>query len=466
MRPQLLSILRCPYCHAQLKIGHEARREGEVLLDGVLSCTDCLHKFPVVTGIPIIVGEHEYIDVKSETRAGSVFRGPASREVIALLQSGAWQRAFEVLINPPTGKLDLPLLDRLAKLPLVGGLANYARWKTSATAAPHWRRRFLRDLAALGEQATAMKVLKLYYDGWYKQELMNYFMYRFAQPRHLVALSLASVLTGSRQPVLDVACGVGHLTHYLTSPPHRVRTVGLDRNFFQLYIARSYVAPAADFVCCPADGPLPFADDAFGGILCSDAFHYFLEKKRCATELQRILAADGAIVITRVGNRAVKPNEGYELLPATYRQLFAPLAQAMVGEEAILQRYLRGLGPALNSSASEAELEQAKWLSFVATKDPRVLHDHGEFTAWPHGCGRLAVNPLYAATPDDTGVTYRFRFPSQHYAREDQAYRLYAPNEIRLSRRALDSMHTPEPAPEIGELLKQCAIVGMPERYL
>jgi SAM-dependent methyltransferase/uncharacterized protein YbaR (Trm112 family) len=466
MKPSLLRILRCPYCHGELAIGHEARREGEVLLDGVLACRGCLHRFPVVAGIPIIVGEHEYIDVKAETRAGSLFQGPSSREVIKLLQSGAWARAFELLINPPTAKLDLPLLDRLANVPGVGGLARYARWKTATVAAPHWRRRFLRDLQALGERATAMKVLKLYYDGWYKQELMNYFMYRFAQPRHLVALSLASVLTQHRGPVLDVACGVGHLTHYLSSPPHSLPVVGLDRNFFQLYIARNYVAPSADFICCPADGPLPFATEAFGGILCSDAFHYFLEKQRCATELQRIVAADGTIVITRVGNLAVKPNEGYELLPEGYRQLFAPMAQAMVTEETILQRYLRRLGPALTSSAPQAELGQSKWLSIVATRDPHVLREHGEFVAWPHGCGRLQINPLYAGTPDDQGVTYRFRFPSQHYAKEDQAMRSYAPNEIRLSRSALDSMHAREPAPEIGELLRQCAIVGMPERYL
>ena len=60
--------------------------------------------------------------------------------------------------------------------------------------------------------------------------------------------------------------------------------------------------------------------------------------------------------ITRVGNLAVKPNEGYELLPAGYRQLFAPLAQAMVTEETILQRYLRRLGPVLSSSGPDAEL--------------------------------------------------------------------------------------------------------------
>jgi hypothetical protein len=63
-------------------------------------------------------------------------------------------------------------------------------------------------------------------------------------------------------------------------------------------------------------------------------------------------------------------------------------------------------------------------------------------------------------------VTYRFRFPSQHYAKEDQALRSYAPNEIRLSRSALDSLHAAQPAPETADLIRQCAIVGMPERYL
>ncbi|HEV8331003.1 MAG TPA: Trm112 family protein [Steroidobacteraceae bacterium] len=97
MKLTLLQILRCPYCHGELAIGHETRRQSDVLLDGVLACEGCLHRFPVVARIPIIVGEHEYIDVKAETRGLAVSGSlqPRSHQAAAVGRVGARIRSAD-----------------------------------------------------------------------------------------------------------------------------------------------------------------------------------------------------------------------------------------------------------------------------------------------------------------------------------------------------------------------------------
>lgn len=42
-------------------------------------------------------------------------------------------------------------------------------------------------------------------------DLFSYSFYRFSQPRHLAALALISLLPAREKPLLDLACGFGHL---------------------------------------------------------------------------------------------------------------------------------------------------------------------------------------------------------------------------------------------------------------
>src|SRR5207248_451906 len=125
-------------------------------------------------------------------------------------------------------------------------------------------------------ELTAMDVIDLYYRQYSGVETSNYFAFRFGQPRDLAALSLASLFNQTTGPILDVACGVGHLTHRFTHGQPLRPVIGLDRDFFRLFVASQFVAPGGSYVCAPADLPLPFDSSAFGGIFCSDAFHYFL----------------------------------------------------------------------------------------------------------------------------------------------------------------------------------------------
>src|SRR5262249_30459038 len=153
------------------------------------------------------------------------------------------------------------------------------------------------------------------------------------------------------------------------------------------YVARRWLAPAADYVCADADGPLPFRSGSFGGAFCADAFHYFLRKRACVAELARVVGNDGAILLARFGNRAIEPREGYELAPDQYGRLFEGVPWTIVSDRAILARYLDGLAPDLSGPPIPPGADGEKWLSLAASGDASLFRDHGPLGAWPHAEG-------------------------------------------------------------------------------
>lgn len=55
MRRQLLDILACPIDkHYPLEL-HELSSQGEMILDGVLSCSQCGRYYPIIDEIPIML---------------------------------------------------------------------------------------------------------------------------------------------------------------------------------------------------------------------------------------------------------------------------------------------------------------------------------------------------------------------------------------------------------------------------
>src|SRR3954470_10745493 len=58
MRPDLLRILACPSCGADLDL-RAAVTEGEHVVEGALSCTGCHVAYPIVGSVPrLCTGEH------------------------------------------------------------------------------------------------------------------------------------------------------------------------------------------------------------------------------------------------------------------------------------------------------------------------------------------------------------------------------------------------------------------------
>jgi SAM-dependent methyltransferase len=316
-----------------------------------------------------------------------------------------------------------------------------------------------RDQVALGN------LLEFYLD---KQLEHNYFYFRFGQPRHLVALSFASLIHRSQKPILDLACGYGHVTRTLVQRAKGETVIGMDTSFFGLYVAKHWIAPEAEYVCCTADASLPFQSGTFSVAFCSDAFHYFANKATVFRELERLTQPDGLILLVWVHNALVRcPYDGLPLPPEGYAELMANIPHRIVRDAEVLARYGQRHGPPLAKSADVDRLSQAPLLSIVASHRQEVFRDHARFEDWPHAEGTLGVNPLYEieARAGLGNVRLRRRFPSVLYEAEHPESKDYLPETVEVSRDLWANLREGKRGQEVERLIEQCVVTAMPPRY-
>jgi SAM-dependent methyltransferase len=226
----------------------------------------------------------------------------------------------------------------------------------------------------------------------------------------------------------------------------------------------------AEYVCADADLALPFSDGTFSAAVCSDAFHYFTNKGTCMRELKRLTQHDGFIVLATLRNALVKKQHRYTypcLPPEGYETLVADMPHRLVANHDILARYLRKQGPSLADSTDMECLISEPWLSLVASHRQDVLREYSCFEDWPHAEGHLAFNPLYREERQDTLGKVRLRhvFPSPWYEEENGECRQYEPETVFLDAQVLSDMARGQRTAELEELLAQCVVVGLPERF-
>lgn len=449
----LLPLLQCPYCKKPLEFIPKATPQLPNRSFGILHCA--CSRFPVVDGIPIL--QKNPVEVKSHVTGNTQISGPAPETLNELILNGQGSKALiELIAFPwcPSVFKRFRLLKRIIQHDPVRPLALALRKKILE-----------RSIAQPDETFSVEEWLDLFYRrSLIYGDLFNYFFFRFAQPRYLAALSLLKKLPCDSKPLLDLACGFGHLIHYLTEREHALPVIGLDRNFFQLWVAKHWMAPRSHFVCADADAPLPFQDDTLSGVFCSDAFHYFNDKTRSFDEMRRC-SPRGTIILTRVGNSLVEPNEGKELSPEEYLRLANSPSCRLAGEIELLQSYLNGRDPDFSDDAGLQRLRTEKWLSLIVTKDsPESIQ--APSVELPHAVGRLAVNPIYKIQQQNEG-TYKltFHFPSSWYAFENEAMETYHAREIIISRKTLHEITQNIRSREVNELISRYVVLGMPALY-
>lgn len=304
---KLMAILRCPACRGRLqfhRVDQDLPRAREY---GVLTC-GC-SQYPVIDGICILmkgtVGSFEHTEGHVE------YQGPSIDDLTRLVQAG---RGLDALLRCIAFPLTIKQVDRIPVLRQLWHSGPIRELRSSL------RRVQLRRWCVEGREThSAEDWLDLFYRQYspVQGDLFSYFFCRLAQPRHLATLALTSYLPASEKPVLDLACGFGHLGYNLAESSAAHAVIGADRNFFQLWVAQHWIASKNRFVCVDADQTLPFADKSFAATLCCDAFHYFRRKDLVLDEIARC-APGQPILLTGVGNRLVEPTEGFELTPQEY----------------------------------------------------------------------------------------------------------------------------------------------------
>ena len=437
----LETLLKCPFCGGQFNGTGTDGVSGRMEY-GILSCY--CSRFPVVAGIPVLKREK------------------ASEKAIPLIEDGRYLDALLTLIQP--GSIPMPPMRKLAScLPFGSRLRDLAQQKMLQ----EWRERMSALLLRVdqGERVTVCELLDCYFSN---KEHYNYFAFRFGQPRYLVALSFVSLIRQPKKMILDLGCGQGHITRSLVHQAKDRRVIGVDRSFWSLYVAKRWVAPEGEYVCCSADHALPFADKVFSAVFSSDAFHYIVNKRACVQELNRI-TDEPIIILTWLHNKLLRvPHDGVPLPPEGYQALFSDVPHRIMADEDILDRYLRKEGPNLSTQAETAFLSQKLLLSIVAATPRDVFCDYGPFVEAHHAKGRLGINPLYEIQVVECEIgkiCLRRRFLSRPYEEDHAEYKNYMPEKVELDSSILRDIAGGKRTPAIEKLIEQFIVLGIPDNF-
>ncbi|HET9818640.1 MAG TPA: methyltransferase domain-containing protein [Rhodanobacteraceae bacterium] len=150
----------------------------------------------------------------------------------------------------------------------------------------------------------------------------RYFVPAIGAPAANGLIKLAALCPGER--VLDVACGTGVVTRLaarMVAPTGSV--AGLDINPGMLAVARSTTPPgvAIDWYEANAEA-MPLPDASFDAVLCQMGLQFVPDKHGALSEMRRVLAPGGRLVLN---------------LPGPTPQPFAVMAEALarhIGAEA------------------------------------------------------------------------------------------------------------------------------------
>ncbi|MCZ3365230.1 MULTISPECIES: class I SAM-dependent methyltransferase [Methanobacterium] len=96
--------------------------------------------------------------------------------------------------------------------------------------------------------------------------------------------------------LLDVGCGTGNLLSLISSK-YEVQIVGIDLSPEMLNIARNKLDETADLRLCDSES-LPFNDNSFDMVICTDSFHHYPNPANVLAEVKRVLKAGGNFIIT------------------------------------------------------------------------------------------------------------------------------------------------------------------------
>lgn len=465
----LLTLLRCP------ATGEPFRWEPIEQSGAPGGIWGLLHDgkgraWPVLDSIPILldgpVGAFTHHD------GALAVAGPRPESLVPLLRAGRGREALvECLAIPylpganPRDEARARARGRLTRRAI--GLMRRALSPAAGRAIR--RRQLARLLARPADSVTTVELARIFYGpgspiGY---GYLPYFLYRFCLPRMLAAMALLELLPPSTRPVLDLACGMGHLGPFLRGEGLAGQVIGADFNFIPLWIARRTFARETAFVLLDASRPLPFARAAFGAAVCSDAFVYIPNKAGLVPELFRV-AEGGALAFPRLCNRTVLPaSGGEELSAAEWRDFFGrPELTWITSEERLLRDYLSGRGPDMRREFPPEDLAHDKYLSAFIRREGMTIPAPRRFDHPPHARGRLGLNPIYEATPaPDGGLRLRAWFDNSHFCLENAGATAYLPLRVEIDAATLAALRAGRRTPEIEALIGRFVLIGLPEHY-
>ena len=136
------------------------------------------------------------------------------------------------------------------------------------------------------------------YEGIYDEKYHDAIGYKLTDV--LIREKVLNAISGKSNPrVLDLACGPGSLTPYLSSIPE-IDLIGVDISPTMVKQAKKRF-PEQNFFIDDAEN-MQFQDEFFDVVLCSGALHHFHTIEKVVSEVKRVLKKGGFFIIREPNN--------------------------------------------------------------------------------------------------------------------------------------------------------------------
>ena len=448
----LLCLLACPECRESLEFTQypcgDSKNTNSIF--GTLKCS--CYEYPVVDSVPILIQKQvaQFAfgtgDIDSE--------GTEPTYLVQQIKNGKGKDA---------------LLECLSFTPSFSWMQNLPIWRLwnkgiIPKLGRKWIKNKIKKLIDSNSKDTLEDWLELFfaYMPGSNHELLHYYKHRFVLPRTLATYSILELLDFSDKPILDIACGIGPFPYFVTSQNPNTQLIGFDFNFYLAWWQRRFMAPNQLFLCADGGNPLPFKDDTFGSIYCSDSFMFIPNKKQFVEECQRC-APGRPIALTRVGNRDAYPkNWGQESNAQEYANLLG--AETLTFRESDLVRcYLDRENPLVSANCKPSELTHDKWIYLIKNAGQKSLDLPAKY---PHELGQPTLNPIFRVQTTNNNMIFNFTFPSVWFAYQNADMLSYHGDKTEVEKDHLIKHLSDSNSDEFKDLIKKFIIIGLPKRYL
>ena len=267
------------------------------------------------------------------------------------------------------------------------------------------------------------------------------------------------------RPVLDLCSGSGHLARVLTGLKPTSGVVDADVYFWKLWMAKRFMVPECDAVCCDANSPLPFARDVFSLAVLADAFPYIWHKRMLAEEMMRCVGPDGIIVMPHLHSSLGENfSAGMTLTPAGYRDLFTLQQPRLFSDERLYRNVLDHRVVDLTGDVSAEDIGTESSLTIVASARAELFRKY-EVPDPQEIAGALTVNPLYDVEVRGGSSVLTLTFPTPEYEEEFGACKEYLPSTVTVRGDLTGPIMPATLGPDANELRRRRVIIDAPPHY-
>lgn len=429
MKEATLRELHCPYCDAHLELIKVIAVQKEEIIHAILKC-NC-RRYPLVEGILVL----------------KTLNPSAMNQALLEMERSKSKEALLWLLEPRTTFSRIIQAAKQRGLPFSNIIEKVRQSRTHC---------YLNRITKSDSFSGVVDHIKsIAYGG--------YFKYRFSNTSFIAGIPLILLMHYSQGPILEIGCGMGHHGFVISQLYPQRKLVLTDFSFVNLYLAKRFFVPDAEYICLDANELLPFPDRNFAAIFTSDAFHYLHAKKIAIQEIARLSSANTVILLSHLHNlNGRDPTPGEPLTASGWLNLCAILPQSrLLPETRLFQDFLDKGRLDLFSQASQENLKEANAFSLIGTFQPELFRIYEGLNEQFFSLQRhLTINPLYRISSQGDGVCLQKNWPSQFIQNENIEIDKILPDTF-----SLDKQFLKLDTQRVDELMRQFILLNTPKDY-